>query len=401
MLSRLLLITLFPIIRLSGLPIPVYLPFGVMRLIHRRVQLRTEYVFLGLIATIYFLGHLLTSLLLGIPLQAKDFSYFIFPLLYAILISVFFAEPHTDRLIKVYFYANVIVNIVVVCIPPALGLLKYYYMYASGHIVTSTNLIAMAVTRPGGLIANPTWYGFLVYLLGKYLSIREKNDRYLILAFVGIVLSTARAAMLVFLCIEGYRFVKAGKSAPGKLLRVLLVLAFCVGIFLFVYHTNALFHHWLELTIADLRSGGQFRDYSMSYRTEMYSWVASSITPLSLLFGGTISTALLPSLGIRYIDSELVMRLLQFGLFGYLALLGPMLLFYHRARRMGHDGARHMAKFLLLFAVTGALANTVTTNMLFIIYITSIIGRFEQEFAAQEAPAAVTAPALAAPPLPT
>ncbi|WP_223701285.1 hypothetical protein [Sutcliffiella deserti] len=393
-----LLILLFPILTISNMPFLLFLPVGIIFYIYRykdniyplsvnsfRNTFPKEYLLALTLSAVYFIGHgLFLSIVKG-SLSLKDISYFVFPIMYLLLIPIFSKIKFNHELLKIYFYVNVILVILVKAFPPFAHVIKVYYdLYAKGNIASPSTAITAILARPAGLLVHPALYGFLIYFIAKYLSIKEPKYKYfyILMALFVAGISGGRAAILTIIILEGGSFILKGAGWKTILKRFSLISVSSLLLFVALFFLNPFFNWWITTTFQDLVAGGsQFRSHSIGHRMKMYQWFIEGLNPINGLFGGRITLESLETLNIRYIDSELVMRMMQFGIIGYLLFATPFIVFYYRAKKYLYDKpeVRGFAIFCLLFLLLGSVTTTIMTKMVFVLFASMIIAVFERE----------------------
>ncbi|MGD6831737.1 hypothetical protein ACQCT5_06215 [Sutcliffiella halmapala] len=393
-----LLILLFPILTISNMPFILFLPFGIIfYMYHNREKVfplsvnslkntfPKEYLVALIISAVYFIGHGLFLAVIKGSLSLKDVSYFVFPIMYLMLIPIFSKIKYTHELLKIYFYVNVILVILVKAFPPFAHIIKVYYdLYAKGNIASPSTAITAILARPSGLLVHAGLYGFLIYFIGKYLSIKEPKYKYLYLLLTLVVagISGGRAALLTIIILEGGSFILKGNNWKSIVKRLSLISLSTILLFVALFFLNPFFNWWISTTFQDLVAGGsQFRSHSIGHRMKMYTWFLEGLNPINGLFGGRITLESLEALNIRYIDSELVMRIMQFGVIGYVMFATPFIVFYYRARKYLFEKpeVRGFAVFSLLFLFLGSITTTIMTKMVFVLFASMIISVFENE----------------------
>lgn len=372
---------LFPILRVAGFPFPVPMIYTVFI---RKLRFYKDYFYPLLVASIYLFFIILINNIT--ELKLTELAYFVFPIIYLVLIHVFQRLDGIDKIIKIYFYVNlflVILTGVINYVPYFLE--QYYTSYTFGNIVQGDKYILSIYNRSIGLLGHPAWLGLMMYLLGKFLSYKEGKYRYVLMSTVGIVLSGGRAALLTLIILEFVMLIYNKRMSIMKRFRFFIVLTIIAGTLITsMYLFNPNFHNFVNITIEDIKYGNDFRSASIDHRVDRYGLFFDQ-NMMGLLFGGAVfSDALEAFRQETAVDSELVMRGVQFGLIGYLLLFTPLFILKRRAKKAKERVGYEIALFVLLFAILGSLTTTVMSNMIFMIYISLIIASVENVIAGRE-----------------
>lgn len=366
---RLFTFVFFPIIRI-GFPLPVPIIYVFLL---RKWEFLKSYFYPLFFSSLYLLIVIVISNHKNLDLG--DLAYSAFPLIYLVLIQVFTKMNNTHKIIKVYFYANIAIVLLTSFFIPSI-LEMYYNSYVFGNITSSDHYLESVYSRGIGLLGHPAWLALMVYMLGKFLAITEGKYRYVLLSVIPIALSGGRAALFVMIILEFYFLVIKNRNSPVKFFRnLILSMLLSVLVFWIVYEVSDSFKYFIDITLYDLKyGGGDFRSGSIDNRLDMFKLLFEQ-NPLVILFGGG---AILSSLDAAAIDTEFVMRSLQFGLIGFLTLLFPTLIARRNSKMAGNSKGKEISTFLFLFCVLGSLTTTIASNMIFMIYISVMIAIVEQ-----------------------
>lgn len=376
---KIITIIFFPIIRFYGVPVLTYLPVAVIGFIifFGRQRIPKEYLWVAIFPPTYYILHCFFVFLGGkIPLEPKDYFYFTIPIVFFLLIMSLKEQSDNYRVLKIYYYTNlVVVFISKIPLEITQGIVGLYYRYGMGNIVSSHKYIEIIQYRPGGLLLHPAWFGFMTYLLGRYFFLKEKKIFYLWLSLLFIVFSGAKGALFSFFVLESFFYIKAHRSFLIRTFKIFPVAVFAGILMLIVYRTSPYFKNVINIIASDISAGQGWSFYSVTHRLQMFKWVFSDWRCFFL--GGGVSTASLK--GTIYIDSEFVMRTLQFGIAGYILSISVFVAFYVRAKRLNNSLAVNVGEFLILFMILGSLSTTLMTNMVFVLFSSLIIGSCERE----------------------
>lgn len=376
---KVLFIILFPVIRIAGMPVLTYLPFAISNFfLGGRRSLPKEYFVATVLASIYIFFHILFTVNSGsISVAFKDYFFCFIPWIFLALLAGIRHSGSNYWVLKTYFYINLAVAVFSKLpfeIPRRI--IQFYYILGMGNMVSDNKYLEYLTSRPGGMLIHPPWFGFMMYLLGRFFFTRENKKYYLALSLAGIVLSGAKGALMSFVVIESFLFLSTHRSFLIKALKGMAAFVLMFFLMVFVCWVSPYFRDAINIVIGDYRAGLDWSFYSISYRVEMYEWAFRDI--LSFVFGGVISTSHLSDIGHMYIDSEVVMRSMQFGFVGYILLIGNYAAFYLRSLRSSSEEFLTMGKFILLFVFLGSLTTTIATNMVFVLFLVIVIDLCEK-----------------------
>ncbi|MBD3378838.1 MAG: hypothetical protein GF408_00025 [Candidatus Omnitrophica bacterium] len=364
------------------MPFLTYLPFAFLNFVLKgRRFVPREYLIATLLASVYILMRLLFTLAGGeIEVGLKDYFYCAIPWIFLVLLGGLRTSDDNYWLLKAYFYLNLAVAFFSkVPLDITRRIIHAYYAFGMGNIVSGHKYLDYLTYRPGGMLIHAPWFGFMMYLLGRVFFMREKKKYYLALSLAAIIISGAKGALLSFIIIEGFLFLRIHRSwliRSGKAILAGLLLFLLLAV---IYRISPYFHEVMDIIFLDYITGGEWGFYSIAYRLEMYSWAFRDIA--GFILGGTISVAHLSEIGRTYIDSEFVMRSLQFGFIGYLLFLANYAVFFYRASRSGSAEISEAGRFLLLFVFLGTLSTTIATNMVFVLFLVIIVDLYERDMA--------------------
>ncbi len=373
-LFALLLTIIFPVIKLGG--IPLFPLFGITFLawFQKTLQINKKYLLLIAVPLLYFPVHSFISIISGDKLGTKDISFFALFLFYFFFISTFFsAKDLTKKALKIFFYLNFIL-IVLAFFKITLPTVIFYKIYGIGNIVSESKYLEMVSSRPGGLLVHPAWLGLGVYLIAKYFEATEKKYSYTLMALFMIVSSKARTALAIFLVVETYLFIINRKTLLGKIAGFTLAGLFVVTLSLILYFYVPFIHFFADLMIQDI-SSGKFRSFSVSHRLEMLK-ILFSQNWFHIFFGGNFSSAKIAS-SIVFVDSEFVMRSLQFGFLGYFCLFTPLFILIYSMKKIKEKTVKHLPLVLFVLTFFGSFTTNIMSNPVFIILLSAIIGNLE------------------------
>lgn len=324
-----LLVSIVGTLRITGIPIRPDMIFIIICLfpliaIHKSFNTRDllqAALFVPFL--VYFFFHL-TFIKGGNIFNIKDILFFVllaYPLLIFFFLN-FLYKKLSLNFIKKWINIFIIFSFVVALIQYTNflnlnNILQFYHLHLANDNASSISQFQNLQGRPFGTIGNPTWYGFIVYLMAR-LSVSLKSSRvYLVLAFIAILLSGARMSLITFIVFEifiisfegGFNF----KTFKNFALKGLAFLA----LFVIAYFNL----EFVRFIIDELLAGKTMQSDSIVYRAYMYDWLFNSGS-FALFFGG-LPYEKFPG----FVDSEWVMRVLQFGFVGFFLMYLPYIYF--------------------------------------------------------------------------
>jgi len=379
---RLLVFICFPIFRFKGFPLPLAILYALYAIPFKKVNFFRSYFYPLLFSSIYlFIVIILNNIIVlhNEGIEIKTLYYFIFPLIYLVLITIFINMKNLDKVIEVYFMVNICILLITRLFNYYPDTLVFYYRnYIFGNITTAGHYLTLIENRQLGLLGHPAWSALMIYLLGKFLAIKKDKYFYVFLSIIGIILTGGRAALFSLIILEFYTIVSKQKfNIVNKLKYVIISMILIFTVVGLTYYFNEGFRYFVQVTIEDIMMNSNFRSYSIKYRLEMYKLLFSQ-NLLVILFGsGSIFSRL--STNLKFFDSELVMRTFQFGIIGYLLLFLPIIISYFNSKKANNKVGNEISLFMLLFSILASLTTTVASNMIFIIFISIIIAIVEQD----------------------
>ncbi|WP_207740841.1 hypothetical protein, partial [Alkalibacter mobilis] len=145
----------FPIIRIFGFPFPMI--FFVIPFI-RFDKYNKNLFYIGLFSSFYLLIVLVLNNNENVSIGSLMYS--ILPMIYVFLISIFTKMSGHIKILKSYFYINIIIVFfsgVLNYIPKFLEI--YYNSYLFGNITSSSHYMVFIANRSIGLLGHPAWLG--------------------------------------------------------------------------------------------------------------------------------------------------------------------------------------------------------------------------------------------------
>ena len=239
-----------------------------------------------------------------------------------------------------------------------------YYTYLSVNNA-AIDLTRTLQQRASGLAGNPTFLTFLIYLIYKIKNIIKPEIKYTFVTLLTMLISGGRMVLLFTIIWEAFEYIyiklakiKNKKQLIRNLFKItLFIITGLLTVLLMLRFIPFLYEQvWLPIQNASL-----FSSESYTWRGTMYNMLASQDL-FSFLFGGK-SYFILNQMQILAFDSEYVLRILQFGLFGFLFMYLPLIYFTTKNK------FNIYSVFPLALCLTISITNFTITNYAFIFYI--------------------------------
>jgi hypothetical protein len=206
--------------------------------------------------------------------------------------------------------------------------------------------------RPYAFLAGFNVASYVLYLSYRSLFVFHDKKSYLYLAFIAVVLSTAKMLLLFFVVFEIIIPMMTGRQKASFFIAGITVSAGVVAAAQ-IFPEYALFQ-----IVREFNDAGADGIYSLTNRLASYQWLLDNLDQ-AMAFGGPVSRDFLQ---LRPVDSELVLRSMQFGLIGF-ALINA-LVYYYFARYRGRN-----ARFLLWSMLWTSLTFTAASNFVFLPFL--------------------------------
>jgi len=314
----------FPIVKIYGRSFPISLIFLFVIfldqkiLLYQPVKTFIKYGF-GSICLLSFIT-LISSTIFGLANLSNIFylSIIFYQLLLFIITFYIFSFESLKKLLLIYLKSWLIINLIVAFLDLSgidlLGFIKFYRDYSlSIHFVMDERFYLnyeSLTNRSPGLVGNSAIFGLLSYLIAKTISNINRDKFYIwrIISFLCIILSGARTGIIAFLFIE---------TLP--LLRIILQFSY-KSFYLLILSTISFFgisgffsKTLIFRTLSEVSSGDIMTDYGILYRAQNYLMLFEKPI-VTFLVGGFNRNSF-----EKFVDSEFVMRIMQFGFLGYLS----------------------------------------------------------------------------------
>jgi len=340
---------------MSGIPIPtIFLLGGLLPFCKPLYAGSRVFWILSGLSSLYLLAIALVNAKFNPLFGLKDIAYFALPIQflfsYLIFYNVFKRRTALRTVFEKFCLAFIVFQaILLVCEYLNIGpIIKVFMPYMRWFIVnvsgidTQLNYLSL---RPGGTLGNPVLLGITGYIIGRHLSITRQNSWYLVLGFGIMMLTVSRTPFIGALLAEATCLALwPPKQVSRKILRdaaigFVILLAGLASVLFFV--------PFMRPFLTAILSGGGAglsNDESVSYRSQILLWASTHVN--QLWFGG-LSLAESPAA----VDSEVIMRSLQFGWLGYLVLQFPVWCFVTLGFEVRNPAALKFGVILLVFCL--------------------------------------------------
>lgn len=349
-----ILITILPIIPLGSVGIPSIIVLTLLLIVRKgKIFLDDKLFKLCIFATITTIACCMSVTYFGATI--KDYAYIIYPTLYLVIYHSIVNLVSTERevnkkilhLLKVYIIVQLIFCIIEMTNIFNLNkiLEPIYFFWQSANALKSNQYLEITY-RPFGTTGSPILLAIIVYIFAKKIQKMSNSNTYVLLALVIIAISGARTALMVSVVIEFVEYArKYSTKRPVKFILSVIVFAI-IGLQL-IYHlpflSKMLNYYSSHSTILG--------DYSVSYRLNVFRTVfAKNALPHALI--GGMSVAKFPA----YVDCEYIMRILQFGVLGFILLISPIIYIY----KINRSSNNHET---IIFLFCSMITSFVLTNI--------------------------------------
>lgn len=373
-----LITTLIGSLRLGDVPVKfdfIYTSIIILPLIYYSKKLKKSDLWQVLVFLPFIIYFFLQKTFLGISSEnIKEIIFFLF-ILYAIFTYMFLTiiiEKVNPALIRKIINVFLIFSLILLFIQLfnlfyLNDLLKPYYDFLTANNYGSLDRTRSLAKRPFGTIGNPTKFAFIFYLLCM-LSIRlgSSSRLYKTIAFLGLAISGGRMMIIFFFL--GELFFKLTKQLSVKFVLNLIKTLFILFLILVICYFS---FPYLQYNIDLIISGDMFeKARSITHRKEMYINLLKSGSSI-ILFGG-VPYDKFPSA----VDSEYVMRIMQYGLIGFFFIYLPYFFF---AVKHNKDVFAGLLIFCCLFNSITAFTVTNFISLSFIILFMVVINKLNRK----------------------
>jgi hypothetical protein len=201
------------------------------------------------------------------------------------------------------------------------------------ELVKRDDFVAMhassAQTRPFGLMGGFNVASTAMYLVFRAGWVRYRKQRSRVLSLLSILVTTSRMLTLFFALYEVVIPLFSRRQRRGSMLFLIVGgIVTAVGIFVLANYVKGFL---LINFFRELSSGGLSQNYSYTNRLASVHMALDNVDKI-FLFGGIHSEEFLNL--SRAVDSELLLRSLQFGWFGFLVLVLMLYYYFDKYRSM-------------------------------------------------------------------
>lgn len=326
----LLAVIAFPIVRVAGVPLPLILLASGLLLFAGRIQIGPRFIWaICGMAALYLLCAAYANSRYDLSYGFKDLLYFVVPvqfyLGFVLFNTILARKPALRQTMGKFLAVFLLVQLGAVAIElahftPLISVMKPYIAWFLLNTSSTAEQLNYISLRPSGTVGNPVILGVLSWMLSRFLSYWYKKPIFIVLGLMLVLLSAARMAMVGIIFGEAIAFFVAPqfkfRLTKKSLTLTLIGVAALIGAAVFMFMAVPFMREYLSVLSSgslDKLSG----DYSVTYRAQIYAWAIQH--PHYLLFGG-LSLAKAP----ESVDSEILMRSLQLGIFGFLCLQVPL-----------------------------------------------------------------------------
>lgn len=353
---------LLPGIRVGSVPIPTMFLFCGLYLVAFHPRIPPEYFKAFLIVLGYMLLFCLRNSLLPSG-GAREFLYLLMIFGHLSIFVAFydlFQRGYGELILRLSIVFAVFEVLVMLAqsmdfggINQSLAPLFLYYL----GIANAEDFLLVISSRPFGTMSTSILAGMSAYLAMRAVAVYTGKRAYVYLALPAILLSASRMALVMFIF---YEFVIPFLLRSGRL-RSLLILAVLGGVLAGVIAVfgDSLMNLYAFQFAQEVGEGKLGESFSLINRLNSYVWAYEKLDQFLLLGGVTTDEF---SARPFAVDSEIVLRSLQFGLIGYLLMI--WLNFIIVAKSKCYD-----SYFILFFMFIASITNTVASNFLFMPFV--------------------------------
>lgn len=354
-----LILTLFPMIRLFDISIPLIFIFQLLiLLLKRKLIIDKKVLNVCIVSTLLLFTLYLPFLYFNDNFFLKDVLFSFYPIFILIFYIFYLNVINKDffiKLLKIFLIFQL-----TICVIQLFNIMNFNnifkdlllnWQYTNG--LKEGPLISLT-SRPFGTIGNPVYLAFISYLFGKVISFRTGEKKYCFISLIIILLTGARMPLIAALIIELYdNVIKKIIINPMKSILYLLVILLAIYLAIkYVPFLNMIYvRHFTG-------NGSILNDYSVSYRLSMFDLFFDNMK--YWIFGGY---------GINnfpaFVDCEYILRILQFGIVNFIILIYPYIYFFKRLNKMHIYNISYLS-FFIIFTM---FSFTVLSNLFLMQYI--------------------------------
>lgn len=367
-----LILLFFPMVKIAGIGIPTIMFLFPILLFHKKIIVDKKLIFNTFICTLVLMAIYYPVLILNNNFSVKDafFAFYPFAIVYIfILFKNLIKINNKNKIVfclKTYIIIQLLFCVIQLLNPFGINNLleNLYFNWQSVNAAKTIDYLEISY-RAFGTVGSPIYLSIIVYLFAKLIEYLTGNKKYTFIAILIVLLAGARMPLLVILCIEFYynvikNFLVNPKKSMMYLLLIIIVLFLAIQ---YVPFVNKIFTDYF-INNNDIRN-----DYSFSYRASMVELLWENKKYL-ILGGYGINN--FPS----YVDSEYIIRFLQFGIINYLLVLYPFLYMFKSCL------SNRITLPIIIFIVMCMVTAILLTNLLiipFVVLTFVVIKTFEGE----------------------
>ncbi len=367
-----LILLFFPMVKIAGIGVPTIMFLFPILLFYKKIIVDKKLIFNTFICTLVLMAIYYPVLILNNNFSVKDafFAFYPFAIVYIfILFKNLIKINNKNKIVfclKTYIIIQLLFCVIQLLNPFGINNLleNLYFNWQSVNAAKTIDYLEISY-RAFGTVGSPIYLSIIVYLFAKLIEYLTGNKKYTFIAILIVLLAGARMPLLVILCIEFYynvikNFLVNPKKSMMYLLLIIIVLFLAIQ---YVPFVNKIFTDYF-INNNDIRN-----DYSFSYRASMVELLWENKKYL-ILGGYGINN--FPS----YVDSEYIIRFLQFGIINYLLVLYPFLYMFKSC--LSNKITLPIIIFIVMCMVTAILL----TNLLiipFVVLTFVVIKTFEGE----------------------
>ena len=321
--------TFLPIIQIYGIRIPTSLFFLFIILIRGKININRNYIKGSVVTTVCFF--VLTTVMININadiISIKELLYALIPIYTVLNYIIIYNILDKVELSKISNCAKIFLIIqLLFCVIQITGILGIneklndIYFFWQKTNAQKDNAYLEITYRPFGTTGSPIYLSIIAYVLGKIVEIIDNKKTFYYLSFIIIMLTGARMAIIAFLLIEIAKLIYKGiKNNPINTIASMFAIVILIAL---MYNVAPFTRKYIDMFLYNRSELSQ--DYSVTYRLGMLNEFVEN-KEFVLLGGKALSS--LP----EYVDSEYILRILQFGILGFGLCVYPYTYLFNRIK---------------------------------------------------------------------
>ncbi len=343
-----IIFSLLPVVNIFSLTIPTVILLLPLLLFKRTIKFNKNFFVYSMIsASLIFLISILNIFIINtgtfILQDILYFSIILFNFLVFLVFSNFSNNKEISKALKVFMIVQL-----TFCLFQRFNilntneLLESFYYHVQSY-TSQKNLDYLEISyRSFGTIGNPVFLSIISFFAGCTVRNIDNKKLFYYLSFAIMLLAGSRMSITIFALIElkdlifNRNMKKANKFKMFVASIIVLVIAYLTLPF-FQNYINSIF------------TGDILTDYSYTYRLGMVDLLLTSDN----WFTGSYLISDLPS----YVDSEYILRILQFGIFGLMLFIIPYITLINKK-------ISNLTINIIIFTLVSMLTSIVMTNLL-------------------------------------